>query len=89
MCQLFGWSSKDPSSGRSLPMAEFRARGGATADNPDGWGVAWRVGDAFLLEREPLPGHDSAQFERVSCASTVPACGWVGYRPARRQFEPA
>lgn len=46
-------------------MAEFRARGGATADNPDGWGVAWHEGDAFLLEREPLPGCDSAQFDRV------------------------
>ncbi len=65
MCQLFGWSSKDPRSGRSLPMAEFRARGGATADNPDGWGVAWREGDVFLLEREPLPGCGSTQFERV------------------------
>jgi glutamine amidotransferase len=65
MCQLFGCSSKDPRSGRSLPLAEFRARGGETADNPDGWGVAWRVGDAFLLEREPLPGCDSAQFEHV------------------------
>jgi len=65
MCQLFGWSSKAPRSGRSLPMAEFRARGGAAADNPDGWGVAWREGDVFQLVREPLPGHDSAQFERV------------------------
>ncbi len=46
-------------------MAEFRARGGATADNPDGWGVAWRVGDAFVLKREPLPGCDSAQFQHL------------------------
>lgn len=65
MCQLFGCSSKVSRSGRQLPLAEFRARGGETADNPDGWGVAWRVGDAFLLEREPLPGFDSAQFDRV------------------------
>lgn len=65
MCQLFAWSSKNPRSGRSVPLAGFRARGGATADNPDGWGVAWRVGGAFLLEREPLPGCDSAQFDRV------------------------
>lgn len=46
-------------------MAAFRARGGATADNPDGWGVAWREADAFRLEREPLPGCDSARFDRV------------------------
>lgn len=65
MCQLFGWSSKHARSGRTLPLAEFRSRGGATADNPDGWGVAWREGDAFLLEREPLPGHDSARFDHV------------------------
>ncbi|OGA97444.1 MAG: hypothetical protein A3E25_05120 [Burkholderiales bacterium RIFCSPHIGHO2_12_FULL_69_20] len=64
-CQLFGWSSNALRSGRQLPLAEFRARGGATADNPDGRGVAWRVGDAFRLEREPRPGFDSAQFNRV------------------------
>ena len=65
MCELFGWSSKHPQAGRTLPMGEFRARGGATADNPDGWGVAWREGDEFLLEREPLPGCDSARFDHV------------------------
>jgi predicted glutamine amidotransferase len=65
MCELFGWSSKQPRSGRSLPMADFRARGGATANNPDGWGVAWSEGNAFRLEREPLPGFDSARFDHV------------------------
>ena len=65
MCQLFDWSSKHSRDGRSLHLAEFRARGGAAADNPDGWGVAWSERNAFLLEREPLPGFDSARFDRV------------------------
>ncbi|MDO8775098.1 MAG: class II glutamine amidotransferase [Burkholderiaceae bacterium] len=65
MCELFGWSSKHPRSGRALPMAEFRSHAGETADNPDGWGVAWREEKGFLLEREPLPGCNSARFDCV------------------------
>jgi len=46
-------------------MAEFRSHGGATADNPDGWGVAWRTGDEFSLEKDPLPACESARFDRL------------------------
>lgn len=60
MCELFGVSARRPLAGRSLPLAEFRARGGATADNPDGWGVAWRGEDGWRLEKEPLPASGSA-----------------------------
>lgn len=65
MCELFGLSASQRIAGSALPLSEFRARGGATADNPDGWGIAWReVGD-FRLEREPLPGHGSKRFARA------------------------
>ena len=40
MCELFGFSASRPQAGRALPLAEFRGRGGLTADNPDGWGLA-------------------------------------------------
>ena len=65
MCELFGLSASQPSAGSALPLTEFRARGGATADNSDGWGIAWRHEGILQLEREPLPGHSSAQFARV------------------------
>lgn len=62
MCELFGLSASQRIAGPVLPLAEFQARGGATADNPDGWGIAWRDDPDFRLEREPLPGHRSARF---------------------------
>lgn len=62
MCELFGLSASQRIAGPVLPLNEFQARGGATADNPDGWGIAWRDGSDFHLEREPLPGHSSARF---------------------------
>lgn len=65
MCELFGLSASQAIAGSALPLTEFRARGGATADNPDGWGVAWRDVGAFQLEREPLPGSTSARFTSV------------------------
>ncbi|MFZ5485354.1 MAG: class II glutamine amidotransferase [Pseudomonadota bacterium] len=65
MCELFGVSARRPVRGRSLPLAEFRARGGALADNPDGWGVAWREGSEFWLDKEPEPGCASPRFLEV------------------------
>lgn len=65
MCELFGLSSSRPIAGREVPLAEFRRHGGATADNPDGWGVAWREAghpDGFRLDKEPAPGSASVRF---------------------------
>ena len=65
MCELFGLSASLRIAGSALPLAEFQARGGATADNPDGWGIAWHDEAIFRLEREPLPGHSSKRFAQV------------------------
>lgn len=65
MCELFGLCASHRIDGSDLRLAEFRARGGATADNPDGWGVAWRDKGTLRLEREPLPGHSSERFSGV------------------------
>ena len=62
MCELFGLSSSHPLAARDLPLPEFRLRGGAAANNPDGWGIAWHQGSALLLEKEPTPGCTSARF---------------------------
>jgi predicted glutamine amidotransferase len=62
MCELFGLSASQRIAGPELTLNEFQARGGATADNPDGWGIAWRDDSDFQLQREPLPGHRSARF---------------------------
>jgi predicted glutamine amidotransferase len=65
MCELFGLSASRPLSGAEMPLAEFRRHGGGVADNPDGWGIAWREPDqleGFLVEKEPLPGCRSERF---------------------------
>ena len=65
MCELFGLSSSDPLTGRNTPLDTFRLRGGATADNPDGWGMAWLGESGFDVVKEPLPGSHSARFEHA------------------------
>lgn len=70
MCELFGLSASRPLAGRETPLGEFRRHGGAAADNPDGWGIAWRElgqhGQAvFRLEKEPLPGYRSERFAEL------------------------
>lgn len=61
MCELFGWSSSAPVRPERYLRA-FRARGGETADHTDGWGLAYVVGGAFRVEKEPVPGAQSARF---------------------------
>jgi glutamine amidotransferase len=46
MCELFGLSSNRPVQPGGL-LCRFGARGGDTADNPDGWGLATLEDDAF------------------------------------------
>jgi len=65
MCELFGLSSSQPQAPGDLPLVEFRTHGGDKADNPDGWGIAWRYGQDLFLEKEPLPGFSSARFDRL------------------------
>ncbi|MBP9150046.1 MAG: class II glutamine amidotransferase, partial [Rhodoferax sp.] len=62
MCELFGFSSGQPLAASALPLDEFRTHGGDKADNPDGWGMAWRTGGTVQLDKEPLPGFRSARF---------------------------
>lgn len=65
MCELFGASSSSPR-GFSCWLNVFRARGGAAADNPDGWGVAhWQDGSP-KIEKSPEPGWNSVDFHRVA-----------------------
>ncbi len=65
MCELLGVSSSIPRSlGRWL--TSFRARGGAVADNPDGWGVAYWLGSHPKIEKSPEPGWNSDAFLHVA-----------------------
>ena len=65
MCELFGLSSTHALAACDMPLPEFRLRGGASANNPDGWGIAWRQGNALQLAKEPLPGHNSTRFAEL------------------------
>jgi predicted glutamine amidotransferase len=65
MCELFGLSASHPIAARAIPLGEFGQRGGFTADNPDGWGIAWREAGDFLIAKAPFPAHSSEQFGRL------------------------
>lgn len=62
MCELFGLSRRHPDLLLHTPLGEFRLRGGVCADNPDGWGVAWRDQDGFQLRKAPEAGGRSIAF---------------------------
>ncbi len=68
MCELFGLSASHLLLGGTLPLNAFRERGGMTADNPDGWGIAWREDDEFRLEKAPVPASTSARYTTLSAA---------------------
>lgn len=65
MCELFGASSSAP---RTLSrwLRPFRLRGGESADNPDGWGVAFWSGAYPEIEKSPDPGWSSTHFLQLS-----------------------
>jgi glutamine amidotransferase len=65
MCELFGLSSSRSVAARETPLGEFGLRGGLAADNPDGWGIAWREEGRFRIAKEPFPACRSAQFARL------------------------
>jgi glutamine amidotransferase len=67
MCELLGISSSRPVRARSL-LTAFRRRGGETADNPDGWGLAFVSNNHFALHKEPLPAAGSGTFLEISAA---------------------
>ena len=58
MCELYLHSAGRPTS-RHPWLPEFLARSREPYDNPDGWGVAFHVGDDAQLFHQPEPAHDS------------------------------
>jgi glutamine amidotransferase len=71
MCELFGLSSNRPVLPGEL-LRRFRKRGGNTADNPDGWGLAVLEDGAFRLIKEPQPAVRSARFLELSTQVHAP-----------------
>ena len=69
MCELFGLSASRAIPLQDTPLVRFPERGGGTADNPDGWGMAWRKPDGgphrFRLAKEPAPACESALFAQL------------------------
>jgi glutamine amidotransferase len=58
MCELFG-ASAGAARDYARWLIPFRQRGGATADNADGWGIAyWQQGQS-RIEKSPEPGWQS------------------------------
>ena len=65
MCELFGLSSNQPISPVAL-LSHFRLRGGETADNPDGWGLAYREDDDFTVHKGLGPAAHSPTFSAIA-----------------------
>lgn len=61
MCELFG-ASASHARDYARWLTVFRARGGGTADNPDGWGIARWHGSQAKIEKSPEPGWSSVRF---------------------------
>lgn len=65
MCELFGASARQPCD-YARWLTRFRQRGGAVADNPDGWGLAWWHDGRASLEKAPEPGHRSERLQQLA-----------------------
>ncbi len=61
MCELLGISSSRAATWNYILMP-FQRHGGETADNPDGWGLAWREHDIWQLHKAPEAAARSAVF---------------------------
>ncbi len=64
MCELFGMSSARPARPH-IALSRFHIRGRCTADNPDGWGLAYLENGRFRLYKEPSAGASSARFVQL------------------------
>jgi glutamine amidotransferase len=62
---LFGASASEPTD-LAQWLGPFRQRGGGTADNGDGWGVAYWQDGPVQMEKSPEPGHLSRRFEEIA-----------------------
>lgn len=61
MCELLGFSSYKPIT-LTEHLRKFGSRGGKTADNPDGWGLATRVNDTWQLQKGAEAAADSERY---------------------------
>lgn len=65
MCELLGISSNQPVD-LVEPLTLFQKRGGETADNPDGWGLAYWDKNNWQLYKAPEAAAQSKQFTTLS-----------------------
>ena len=59
MCELFGMSTRPPST-VSLSLDEFSRHGGLSGPHKDGWGIAWYSERDLRVIKEAMPAADSA-----------------------------
>lgn len=65
MCELFGLSGNRAIAPSDL-LREFGRRGGATADNPDGWGLACHTSEGFVLYKAAEAAASSPRFAALA-----------------------
>jgi predicted glutamine amidotransferase len=64
MCELFGISSRNPTTVK-FSLSEFARRGGDTGPHIDGWGVAFLRDNDVAIIREPEPSANSALLQFI------------------------
>jgi glutamine amidotransferase len=64
MCELFGISSREPTTVQ-ISLSEFARRGGQTGPHIDGWGIAFFGDGDVQLIREPKPSANSAHLRFI------------------------
>lgn len=65
MCELFGITSNRPVD-LAVSLKLFGKRGGEAAENPDGWGLAYRESGRFVLQKEPQAAASSELFAKLA-----------------------
>lgn len=65
MCELFGMSSDQPVE-LVASLTQFGKRGGDTADNPDGWGLAYLENKTWQIYKDPEAAAHSQHFATLS-----------------------
>ena len=65
MCELFGMSSNQPLD-LTASLILFGKRGGETADNPDGWGLAYLENKTWQLHKAPEAAAQNPHFAALA-----------------------
>lgn len=71
MCRMFGLVAQQPVAARALLREAPRSLHTLSREHPDGWGVAVRSPDEWIVHRGTEPAQGSARFSEVAASATA------------------